>query len=162
MRRALLCAAILALATAATASAALPLHGRLVPGRSLGGVRLGEPAARVKAALGFHGVCRSCNRTTWYFTYKPFDRHGLAVQLDAGRVSGIWTLWQPDGWTAPGGLQLGSFGGAVKPAGETLVPRPCTGYQALVSDSGAQTVYYLFGGKLWGFGLFAGGEDPCR
>ncbi len=162
MSRVALCAALAVLAAAAPAAAALPAHGRLVPGVSLGGVRLGEPAAQVRAALGFHGVCRGCDRTTWYFTYKAFDSHGLGVRLEAGRVTGIFTLWQPDGWTAPGGLTLGDFRGAITSSAGTLIPTPCTGYQALVKNDGTLTVYYVFGGKLWGFGLYAGGESPCR
>ena len=36
--------------------------------------------------------------TTWYFNYRPFDQHGLAVELTDGRVSAVYTLWQPAGW----------------------------------------------------------------
>lgn len=163
MRRAPVYAAVLALAAASPVTAALPAQGTLVPGRSLGGVHLGEPAAQVQAALGVHGVCHSCAHTTWYFTYKPFDRHGLGVELTRGRVSGVYTLWQPDGWTAPRGLVLGAFEAQVSQSQGTLVPTTCTGYQALVRDSAtARTVFYLLGGKLWGFGLFAAGDSPCR
>ena len=162
MSRTLVCAAVAALASAAPAAAALPLHGSLVPGRALGGARLGEPAAQVAAALGFHGVCRGCVRTTWYFTYRPFDRHGLAVELDRGRVVGLYTLWQPEGWTAPGGLALGAFRAQITDAAGTLIPTFCSGYLALVKAShGVRTVYYVFAGKLWGFGLFALGTNEC-
>src|SRR5581483_1051939 len=109
MRRSLVGAAVAALALAAPSAAALPRAGELVPGRSLGGIRLGERAARVIAALGsFHGVCRGCATTTWYFTYRPFDRHGLGVELTKGRVSAVYTLWQPLGWHAGKRLQLGT------------------------------------------------------
>src|ERR1700693_6089403 len=83
----------------ASAAAALPRTGVFVPGRSLGGIRLGESAAAVRAALGrSYGVCSACATTTWYFTYKRFDQHGLAVELTGGRVSAVYTLWQPTGW----------------------------------------------------------------
>src|SRR2546423_6352034 len=109
MRTALLC--VLLLVAAAPVSAAPPKAGTLVPGRSLGGVRLGETAPKVRAALGdSYGVCRGCAVTTWYFTYRPFDRHGLAVELVGGRVSGVYTLWEPNGWSTPGGLRLGAAG----------------------------------------------------
>jgi hypothetical protein len=37
------------------------------------------------------------------------------------------------------------------------------GYEALVRDSAhARTAYYLYGGRLWGFGLFPRGGNPCR
>src|SRR3954452_24188404 len=112
MRTALLCA--LLLVAAAPASAALPRAGTLVPGRSLGGVRLGETAPKVRSALGSsYGVCRGCAVTTWYFTYRPFDRHGLAIELVGGRVSGLYTLWEPNGLGTPGGLRL--RGSAARP-----------------------------------------------
>ncbi|HVS84569.1 MAG TPA: hypothetical protein VHD91_02950 [Gaiellaceae bacterium] len=164
MRRAAVCAALLTLATAGPAAAALPAHGKLVPGRSLGGVRLGEPAAQVTRTLGsFRGVCRGCATTTWYFTYKPFDQHGLAVELTHGRVSGLFTLWQPDSWTGPNGIVLGAFEGDATSRAGSLAPAACTGYTAYTQDAGAtQTVYYVVDGKLWGFGLFRRGASPCR
>jgi hypothetical protein len=163
MRNAVLCAILLALATAVPAAASLPPYGSLVPGTALGGVRLDEPAASARGALGFHGVCRGCARPTWYFTYKPFDRHGLGVELTRGRVSAVYTLWQPAGWTGPRGLALGAFQGAITAAAGTLIPIQCDGYQALVRDAAhTRTAYYVYDGKLWGFGLFARGSDPCR
>jgi len=164
MSRTLACAATLLLCAAATAAAALPTRGELVPGRSLGGVRLDETPAQVRAALGSsYGVCRGCARPTWYFTYRAFDQRGLAVELTAGRVSAVYTLWQPAGWYAPGGLRLGAPQGQVVALAGTLLPIACPGYQALVRDSTtARTVYYVLDGKLWGFGLLRPGESPCR
>lgn len=164
MARAAVRAALVALVAAASAPAALPRHGTLVPGISLGGIRLGEPAAAVLRTLGSrHGVCRGCTRPTWYFTYRPFDRHGLAVELGRGRVTGLYTVWQPAGWSAPGDLRLGAFSGEASMAAGPSVPVDCDRYQALVVESaGARTVYYVFGGNLWGFGLFGPGADPCR
>ena len=63
----------------------------------------------VRAALGgFFGVCRGCLHQTWYFTYRPFDKHGLAVEFEQGRVSAVYTLWSPAGWRATNGLRLGA------------------------------------------------------
>ena len=110
MRLIAVCAAALILS--GTAAAALPRHGTLVPGRSLGGIRLGEPAAQVRAALGgSFGVCRGCATTTWYFTYRKFDRRGLAVELTEGRVSAVYTLWRPNGWSAPSTPDVGAVRG---------------------------------------------------
>jgi outer membrane protein assembly factor BamE (lipoprotein component of BamABCDE complex) len=65
MSRTLACAAVLVLCAAAPAAAKLPARGALVPDRSLGGIRLGETQAQVRAALGSSfGVCRGCARTT--------------------------------------------------------------------------------------------------
>jgi hypothetical protein len=164
MSRVLACAAVLLLCTAGTAVGALPRGGTLVPGTSLAGVRLGDTAEQVRAALGrFYGVCRGCDRTTLYFTYRPFDRKGLAVELTAGRVSALYTLWQPSGWRASGGLQLGAAEGEVTSAAGPLIPVACTGYSALVRDGrAARTAYYVVDGKLWGFGLLGRLQSPCR
>lgn len=135
--------------------AALPTAAAFVPGRSLAGVRLGEPAARVRAQLGRdYGVCRGCATTTWYFTYRRFDDQGLGVELTGGRVSAVYTLWQPPGWhTAT--LRLGdpqaNVGGALTVQ--------CSGYDALVRGT---AVYYVVGGNVWGFGLIPKGRSPCR
>ncbi|MGZ4354055.1 MAG: hypothetical protein ACXVZ4_10950, partial [Gaiellaceae bacterium] len=158
------CATVVALTTAAPAAAGLPRAGTLVPGSSLGSVRLGEPAARVRASLGgSYGVCRGCVVPTWYFTYRAFEQQGLGVELAGGRVSAVYTLWQPAGWHAQHGLQLGADQGQVSALGGTLLPISCSGYQALVRDTAtARTVYYVVDSKLWGFGLLRAGENPCR
>jgi hypothetical protein len=164
MKRSTVCAALLALGLAAPAAAALPRAGTLVPGRALGGVRLGEPAAQVRASLGsFYGVCTGCATTTWYFTYRAFDDRGLGVELTRGRVSAVYTLWQPPGWSAPRGLQLGAPQGQVTKLAGALIPVTCNGYTALYRDSGsARTVYIVVNGSLWGFGLFRAPGSPCR
>jgi hypothetical protein len=163
MRWTPLLAVVLALAGRATASASLPKQGLLVPGRSLGGVRLGESGSGVGAALGSHSTCRGCRTTTWYFTYKLYDAHGLAVELTKNRVSGIYTLWQPPGWRGPAGLALGASEGRVISAAGPLVTVKCPAYDVLVRDSrGARTAYYIADDKLYAFGLFRRGASPCR
>ena len=153
-----------ALLVAATAGAGLPRAGTLVPGRSLGDIRLGEAPRAVRAALGtFYGRCHGCPRRTWYFTYRPLDRHGLAVEFTGGRVSGVYTLWRPAGWHAPHQLGFGSSVLAVHRLTGARRTVTCHGYAALVGESAhARTAYYLFDGRLWGFGLFRRGASPCR
>ena len=135
-----------------------------MPGRSLAGIRLGETASDVREALGSsYGVCRGCARPTLYFTYGRFDRHGLAVELARGRVSALYTLWQPEGWLAPGGLQLGAAEAQVTKLADALIPLACSGYDALVRDAPrARTAYYIVNGALWGFGLLQARANPCR
>ena len=164
MRRAFVCAALLALWLVPAAAATLPQAGRLISGHSLAGITLGEPAARVRAALGHgYGVCQGCARTTWYFTYKPFEQKGLAVELTRGRVSAVYTLWQPDGWRMEGGLGLSAVQAEVTKVVGPTIPVPCAGYEALVRDVGTtRTAYYIVDGKLWGFGLLGARENPCR
>jgi len=164
MKRTALCALLIFCATASTAAAALPQNGELVPGRSLGGIRLGETAAQVRAALGNrYGVCKGCRTPTWFYTYRPFTREGLAVELRGGRVSAVWTIWKPAGWHAPKGLQLGAVQEQVTSLAGPLVPLVCGDYDALIKDtSAARTVYYVSDGKLWGFGLVRPHTSPCR
>jgi hypothetical protein len=163
MRQTALLVIVLALTGSAVASASLPRQGVLVPGRSLGGVRLGEPGSGVGAALGPHSTCNACETTTWYFTYKLYDAHGLAVELTKDRVSGIYTLWQPPGWRGPEGLALGASEGRVISAAGPLVTVKCPSYDVLVRDSTrARTAYYIADDKLYAFGLFRRGASPCR
>ena len=164
MSRALACAAFAALFLSSAAAAALPQPGSLVPARSLAGVHIGETAAAVRAGLGHrYGVCRGCAHTPWYFTYRPFEQRGLAVELTRGHVSAVYTLWQPEGWRAPRGLQLGAVQAQVTKLAGALIPVTCTGYEAFVSDAkDVRTAYYIVDGKLWGFGLLRARESPCR
>ena len=155
---------VVALSLAATAAADLPRAGVLVPGQSLGGVRLGESPRAVRAALGtFYGTCRDCPRRTWYFTYAPFDKHGLAVEFTGEHVSGLYTLWRPAGWHASHKLRFGSSALAVHRLTGAFRTVVCRGYEALVRNSArAGTAFYLVNGRLWGFGLFHRNASPCR
>jgi hypothetical protein len=164
MRRSLIVTAVTALVLATAAAAELPKSGALVPGRSLGGLRLGETPRAVRTALGhFYGACRGCPRRTWYFTYGAFKKQGLAVEFARGRVSGMYTLWRPEGWYAPHGLRFGATPLTVHDRVGTVQTITCRAYVALVHDAArARTAYYLFEGRLWGFGLFRRGATPCR
>ena len=164
MRKSLVATAVIALALAVPAAAGLPKAGVLVPGRSLGGIRLGESERAVRTALGtFYGTCRGCRLRTWYFTYGPFDKHGLAVEFSGRHVSGLYTLWSPRGWHAPHRLGFGSSVLLVHKLTGASRTINCGGYDALVRDSGSvRTAYYLYSGRLWGFGLFPRDTSPCR
>ena len=164
MSRSLIATAMTSLVLASSAAAGLPKAGTLVPGRSLGGIRLGESRGAVRTALGtFHGICRGCPSRTWYFTYKPFEKQGLAVEFTGGRVSSVYTLWRPAGWHGPHRLGFGTPVLAVHKLTRASRTVACGSYDALVTDSAhARTAYYLFDGRLWGFGLFRRGASPCR
>ena len=164
MRRTLVCALLLFCVAAPSASAGPPAQGALVPGRSLGGVRLGATEREVRALLGGdYGVCKGCATTTWYYTYQPFTRQGLAVELKRGRVSAVWTIWRPAGWSAPNGLRLGAPRGQVTELAGPLVPFVCANYEVLTHDRrGVRTAYFIVDGSLWAFGLFRPSDTPCR
>jgi hypothetical protein len=160
MRWALLVAVALGAVTATSvARAAVPRHGVLVPGRSLGGLRLGASPAEVRARFGtVYGVCHGCPTKTWYFTYQPLMPQGVAVAFRGGRVAAVYTLWQPAGWRTSGGLVLGAPERSLPPLRQVA----CRDYRALVAHApGALTAYYVVGGKLWGFGLIRPGISVC-
>ena len=164
MRRSLIATALAALVLAAPVAAGVPRRGVLDPGRSLGGIRLGEAPRAVRATLGsFSGLCRGCASRTWYFTVRPFDEHGIAVEFVRGRVSAVYTLWQPAGWRAPNGVVLGASQDAVTGKLGALLVVSCPGYSAYVRDvSGTRTAYYFVNSRLWGFGLLRANASPCR
>jgi hypothetical protein len=153
------CVALLAVVFAL----ALPQHGMLVPGRSLGGLRLGMTGPQVEKAWGTdYGRCRNCTRTTWYFNYEKFHAQGAAVRFRRGRVEAVWTLWRPDGWRV-GGLALGAPAPAVTDRWGALVVVPCGSYDARVlTRRDVTTAFYVYGGKLWGFGLSRSDGSPCH
>ncbi len=158
MRSALVLVAAAALA--APAAAAPPRHGVLVPGRSLGGIHLGDTQAAVRARFGsFFGRCTGCAAPTWYFTYRPFTQQGVGVEFRHGRVAAVFTVWSPRGWRTAGGLRLGASASAAPP----LRTVRCRGYRARVATGpSAVTAYYVAGGKLWGFGLMRPDAPVCR
>src|SRR5262245_31713698 len=150
---------------AALAAVALGLAGHgpklLVPGTSLGGIRIGDPPARVTQLWGTrHGVCRNCARTTWVFNERPFEPQGLAVTFRNRRVSGIYTLWQPSGWKTSDGLGTGDAAAAVTATYGALQRVPCVGYDTYML--GRDTRIYVRDDAVWGFGLTRPGAPACR
>ena len=160
--RALAAALCVALALPALAYAP-PRTGVLVPGKSLGGVRLGMAKADVLAIWGKrHGVCKDCAEETWYFNYKPFEPQGTGVVFDHGRVATAFTVWRPVGWKTPEGLFLGAEGSDVARIYGSLDKRQCVSYEALLlPGKGVTSVFYVFRDRVWGFGLTRPSSSPC-
>jgi hypothetical protein len=149
---------------AAAAAAALPVHGAIVPARSLGGLRLGETPAQVRTVWGTgFGRCRGCARPTWYYNYARFLPQGAAVEFEAHRVAALYTVWKPSGWRTPEGLRLGDPVARVTSVYGPLKRRDCGAYYALLLRRGdAVTEFYVFGNQLWGFGLSRASIPACR
>jgi hypothetical protein len=149
---------------AAAVAAALPQPGVLVPGRSLGGIRLGETPKQVRAAWGnSYGRCSGCRHTTWYFNYGPFQQQGAGVEFRRGRVAAVFTLWQPPGWHTPKRLTLGDPSQRITELYGALARANCTGYYGLLLPRArALTVFYVSEEKLWGFGLMRPHVLLCR
>jgi hypothetical protein len=146
-------------------NAALPIHGLLVSGQSLGGVALGDSPADVEATWGTqYTVCATCTLTTWYFVYqtKPV---GAAVVFDrTSSVVAVFTLGTPFGWRTEKGLQLGAEIHSLT----ALYPAPqmawthCIGYSALSLRQGSTvTSIYTQAENVYGFALTAPGRPVC-
>jgi hypothetical protein len=155
-------AAAVVLAVTGSAGGA-PQRGLFVPGESLGGVRIGRTKADVQRVWGAtFGRCRDCPRTIWYFNYQPFAPEGVGVAFEGGRVTHVFTLWQPDGWRTPAGLRLDEPAAEIARTYGPLDRRECNRYYALVeSRGGAQSAYYVFENEVWGFGLTVPDASPC-
>jgi hypothetical protein len=162
VRRVVLLAA--ALAVAAPATAAPPTAGLLVPGQSLGGLRLGATPAQVERAWGrAYGRCTDCGPQTWYFNYFAFQPQGAGVEFRNGRVAAIFTLYGPTGWHTPAGLTLGEADWRIADVYGELSRRDCGGYDAhVLGRRGLRTAFYVLDERLWAFALLAAGAPVCR
>jgi hypothetical protein len=160
----LLAIVIATLLAVAEAAAAPPSAGVLVPGRSLGGLRLGAAPAQVTRTWGGdYGICRNCSVLTWYFNIVPFQPEGAAVELARGHVSAVYTIWKPGAWHDRRNLHLGESAARITELYGPLATQNCGGYSALTLPSArSQTVFYVLDGKLWGFGLFGRTAPVCR
>jgi hypothetical protein len=157
-------AAAIALAAATAATAGPPGAGVLVPGRTLGGLRLGMTLAQVEAAWGrAYGRCRSCMRPTLYFNLYAYRPEGAGVELRRGRVSAVFTLWAPGAWETSRGLRIGDSAAEATATYGPMARTACRGYHALTLTSRrAVTAVYVVGTEVWGFGLLARGTPVCR
>lgn len=165
MRRgAALLAAATALALGASAGAAPPGVGVVVPGSSLGGLRLGATKAQVEAAWGqAYGRCRGCDAETWYFNYYAFQPKGAGVSFRDGRAVALFTLGQPAGWRTTKGLVLGESVARVTSVYGPLTRRECGSYYLLELPRGASvTSFVVVNEQLFGFIVRRKSELACR
>jgi hypothetical protein len=146
------------------AALALPVHGLVVPGKSLGGVRLGDSPARVRAHWGSKfGVCTDCADRTWYFNYVRFAPQGAGVEFRRGRVVSAFTLWAPTGWRTAQGLRVGDVSTRVTALYSRLQVYTCRSYVAYVLNSAtALTSIYVVNAKVWGFAVSRRAIPICR
>ena len=160
---------VLALLAAGVALAAAPAasapraSNTFAPGVALGAARLGMTKAEILRTWGKkHGVCRDCRRETWYFNKHAFQPQGTGVVFRDGRAVQLFTVWKPDGWSTRQGVALGAEGGDVGSTYGELATHRCRGYQALVlRGKRAESVFYVYSGDVWAFGLQRHGLNPC-
>ena len=158
-----LAALVAALVVVLPAAAEPPTGGTFTPGVTLAGVEPGVTRPEVLQAWGSrHGVCRDCEEPTWYFNEQPFQAEGMGVVFEADRVVHAFTVWQPEGWTTPEGLELGAPAGDIGATYGELAEIDCGDYLALVENGpGATSAYYVYEDEVWGFGLLERGRAPC-
>ena len=159
----LLLAGVVVALAAGVAHAAPPDAGVFVPGRALGGVRLGSSLDDVTAAWGRpYGRCRGCAPETLYFNRFAFRPEGAGVELRRGRVVAVFTLWAPVGWRTAQGLAIGEPELRLRSTYAPLQRTECRGYDAFaLPGSGPRSVVYVVEGDVWGFGLLARGHSVC-
>jgi hypothetical protein len=160
----LLVAVAALLLAAPAAMAAPPGAGLVVPGRSLGGVALGETKPSVESKWGrAYGVCRGCAHETWYFNYYAFQPKGTGVEWRNGRVAAVFTLYQPLGWQTTKGLELGDDVSRIRGTHGPLPRTECPGYTVYeLRGRNAVTAFYVLRDRLWAFGLSRPGLSLCR
>lgn len=148
---------------AGAASGALPLQGVLKPGESLGGVRLGDTEAQVRAAWGgTFSRCSVCALPTWMYLYARGVR-GAAVSFRKGRVVAVFTLGTPSGWRTTDGVRLLDPAKKIQATYGRLRWTRCIGYGALsVRGKSAVTSIYTYGELVYGFALTRPAEPVCQ
>jgi hypothetical protein len=141
----------------------LPTQGMLAPGKHLGGVRLADTQAEVRARWGSrYALCAVCRRTTWLYTYTR-GTSGAAVSFRQGKVVAIFTLGVPRGWHTTRGVYLGAPAESVLDVYGTLPWRRCIGYGAVsIRTAGTVSSIYTFGESVYGFALTAPSEPVCQ
>ena len=156
---------------AAPTRAALPLQGVLVPGRTLGGVGLGDSVRRVTELWGADfRRCDGCALPTRFYTYDDRDatRTGLGagVAFRGGRVVAVFTLGAPSGWRTSEGLKLGEImPKAAEVYGNGFRWHSCVGYMAMslaAAGSDAVTSIYTDGNVVYGFALTNPSLSVCQ
>lgn len=141
-----------------------PAQGVLVPGKSLGGIALGDTQAAVRAKWGDRNtVCTVCRRPTWLYSYRGRATSGAAVSFRNGRVSAVFTLGVPRGWRTNRGVVLGDPATKVHSVYGTLPWSRCIGYGAVsIRRSGAVASIYTYGDSVYGFALTLPSEPVCQ
>jgi hypothetical protein len=144
--------------------AQLPADAVFVPGKSLGGVKLGQTSAQVRALWGRKfTVCGSCRPTTWFFMSPTGDPFGAGVVFRGGRVTAVFTLGAARGWHTTGGVRVGQLLARWNDPPPSTTATACSGYGALSTRS-ADTVTSILtiGQSVYGFALTRPSEPICH
>jgi hypothetical protein len=139
----------------------LPVNGVLVPGESLGGIRLGDTGGKVMELWGRDYTMISGQPMTWIYMSPTGDPYGAAVSFREGRVTAIFTLGGIEGWRRSDGLRVGQTLSTFNdPQGTTTA---CVGYGATSTRTGDAVTSILTNGQsIYGFALTRPNEPVCH
>jgi hypothetical protein len=178
--------------TAMAASANLPAAGKVVPGRSIGGVSLGMTEAQVVKIWGpLYEVCTRCGaQLVWLYEYRGEVGSGAAIKFNIptpavtstgtvaklspkaaataktlgakARVVAVFTLGEPEDWGVKGAM-IGDPPSNVYNLFGNTGNTQCIGYSAMTVDiGGVITSFYSSSGVIYGFALTNSNESPCE
>jgi hypothetical protein len=138
-----------------------PVQGVLVPGRSLGGIKLGDTGGKVLALWGRDYTMLPGQPMTWLYLSQTGDPYGAGVSFREGKVTAIFTLGGIRGWRRSDGLRVGQlFSKFNDPQGKTTA---CDGYGAISShERNAVTSILTNGQSVYGFALTRPSEPVCH
>jgi hypothetical protein len=138
-----------------------PVNGVLVPGKSLGGIRLGDSGGKVLALWGRNFTMLPGQPMTWLYLSPTGDPYGAGVSFREGKVTAIFTLGGIKGWRRSDGLRVGQiFSKFNDPNGSTTA---CVGYGATSTRNGDAVTSILTNGQsIYGFALTRPSEPVCH
>jgi hypothetical protein len=153
-------------ATAKADAKFLPARGILLPGKSLGGAKLGMTMKQVTDLWGKnYKLCprSTCSYPTWYYIYPKGEPLGASVRFRDGRVVTIFTLGSPTGWRTSEGLLVGEQIDRINQLYGKLTWSVCIGYGAMsMRTPEAVTSIYTTGASVYGFALSRPSEPVCN
>jgi len=129
-----------------------PVDGVLIPGESLGGIRLGDSGGKVLARWGRDFTMLPGRPMTWLYMSPTGDPYGAGVSFSDGKVIAIFTLGQIKGWHRNDGLRTGQLFEKFNDQSGTATA--CVGYGALSTRKGNVVTSILTNGQsIYGFAL---------
>ena len=152
-----------AVGSAAAHSTAFPVKGKVVPGKTIGGVGLTDTTTTVQMKWGRnYKVCSYCKKLTWFYMYPAGEPLGAAVKFEKGKVVSVFTLGSPAGWGVKGVMMGDPVSNVYNLFGNTG-SASCIGYDALTVRIGTGTMsFYTTGGTIYGFALTGPTESVCQ
>ena len=144
-------------------TAGFPSKGKVVPGKTIGGVGLTDTTTTVQHKWGRnYKVCSYCKKLTWFYVYPTGEPLGAAVKFEKGKVVSVFTLGSPAGWGVKGAMMGDPVSNVYNLYG-TVNDKNCIGYDALTVRIGnSVTSFYSAAGVIYGYALTSATQTPCQ